>query len=300
MALARVALAAPLALDLDWQSPPGCPDRTTVHRYVQQMLRQDQTATSSLVARGGVTRIAGDRWLADVTLRSGSGVESTRSFDGPTCESVSRAAALVMALTMHPSQPPPSLDAAPNRDTRAPERSIKGRFARPAVAPALITDVGSTPLPTFGGALAAGWSPVGGVRWETFVAYWASRTGTVADRPRLGADVSLAALGLRGCYPLVDAVVSLAPCVGGGLDWFRASGFGAAMTRNASAWTANLEMSGLIMWNFNEFASIRLGVSAVVPLTRPEFVIDSPGTAGVIYRRALVAFRGTAGMELHF
>jgi hypothetical protein len=107
----------------------------------------------------------------------------------------------------------------------------------------------------------------------------------------------LAALGLRWCYPLADAVVSLAPCVGGGLDWFRASGFGALVTRNASAWMANLEASGIIMWNFNEFASLRLGVSAVLPLSRPEFVIDS---GGLVHRRALVAFRGTAGMELHF
>ncbi len=292
----RRALAAPLALELDWRSPPGCPDRVAVHRYVQEMLGRDETATSSLSVRGGVTRVAADRWLADVTLRSTSGTETTRSFDGPTCESVSRAAALVMALTMHPTDAPPP-PPAPERDTRPSARPIKGRFARPEIAAAAIMDTGSTPSTTYGGSLAAGWSPYAGIRWEAFGAYWAKRRGTVAGRPDLGADVSLAAFGLRGCYPLVDAVVSLAPCVGGGLDWFRASGFGARLPGNGSALIANIEVAGLFIWNFNEFASLRLGLSNVIPLTRPEFVIES---AGAVHRRAAVAFRATAGVELHF
>jgi hypothetical protein len=81
------------------------------------------------------------------------------------------------------------------------------------------------------------------------------------------------------------------------LDWFRASGFGARLPGNGSALIANIEVAGLFIWNFNEFASLRLGLSNVIPLTRPEFVIESAGT---VHRRAAVAFRATAGVELHF
>src|SRR5689334_10753593 len=104
LVLPAIARAAPLSLDLEWHAPSGCPDRNAVRRYVEEMLGNAEPATSSLSARGGVMRVAVDRWTADLALRSGSGSESTRSFEGPTCESVSRAAALVMALTLHPNE----------------------------------------------------------------------------------------------------------------------------------------------------------------------------------------------------
>src|SRR5882724_11527603 len=102
--LPAVARAAPPAIDLDWRAPSGCPDRATVRRYVEEMLGRD-AAASSLAARGSAQRTAADRWTADLALRTSSGADATRSFEGPSCEAVSRAAALVMALAMHPSEP---------------------------------------------------------------------------------------------------------------------------------------------------------------------------------------------------
>src|SRR5262249_14296678 len=150
-------------------------------------------------ARGGVLRVAVDRWSADLALRGASGAESTRTFEGPTCESVSRAAALVMALTMHPNEPRPESPANPQeKEIRTPARPIAGRFVRPYVAGAGTLDTGTVPAPAYGGALAVGWSPVDPWRLEAFAAYFAERTGTLADEPNLGADVQLTALGLRG------------------------------------------------------------------------------------------------------
>lgn len=294
---AVVAAAAP-ALDLEWQAPPGCPDRDAIRRYVEEMLGHAEPATSSLSARGGVSRIAVDRWSADLALRGASGSESTRTFEGPTCESVSRAAALVMALTLHPNETRAASPAIPReKETRTPARPITGRFVRPDVVSAGTLDMGTLPAPAYGAALAVGWSPVDPWRLEAFAAYFAERTGTLADQPSLGADVQLTAFGLRGCYAVVDAVVSLAPCVGGGFDWLRAHGFGARVPRDDSAFTGNVEVGAVILWNFTEFAAARLGVQTVFPLTRPEFIIEG---AGPVYRRALVALRSAAGVELHF
>jgi hypothetical protein len=293
-----VAAAAPRALDLDWQAPSGCPDRNAIRRYVEEMLGNAEPATSLLSARGGVLRVAVDRWSADLTLRGASGTESTRTFEGPTCESVSRAAALVMALTIHPNEAPAASPAnPPERETPAPARPIAGRFVHPEVAGTGVLDLGTTPGAAYGGALAVGWSPVGPWRLEAFVAYFAKRTGSLADQPNLGADLQLTAFGLRGCYAAVDVVVSFGPCVGGGFDWVRAYGFGARLPRDDSAFTGNVEVGAVILWNFTEFAAARLGAQAVFPLTRPEFIIEGAGT---IYRRAPVGFRGTAGVELHF
>jgi hypothetical protein len=299
VALPTIAHAAPLALDLEWRAPSGCPDRNTVRRYVEEMLGNTEPATSSLAARGGVSRLANDRWTADLALRSASGSESTRSFEGPTCESVSRAAALVMALTLHPNDLPQPVPNPPERDVRALERPIAGRFARPAISASVAIDDGSTPSSAIGGALTVGWSPWAAVRWEAAASYFAPRRGTYADTG-LGANVSVAAFALRGCYPVVDGVWSLAPCFGGGLDWLRASGFGARSSYDGSAFIAHAEGGGTILWNFTEFLAARVSAFGVVPMTRPEFTILVDNGSASVHRPQPVALRATLGVELHF
>ena len=297
LALPNVAFTAPLTFELDWRAPAGCPDRGVIRRYVEEMLGSTEPATSPLNARGGVARAATDRWVADVTLRGASGAETTRSFEGPTCESVSRAAALVMALTLDSNEVPPAPPPPPAKDSTTNERPIAGRFVRPEAAPSLGIDWGSTPGLAYGPTMAVGWSPFGGARWEAFGSFFFNRPGTVAGDAALGADFALAAFGVRECYPVLDAAFSLAPCVGAGIDWLRASGFGARQPGSGSAWTLTGQASGIFLWNFHQFASIRLEVGAVIPFARPEFVIDGAGT---VHRRALASIRGAAGLELHF
>ncbi len=299
-ALPSMGRAAPLSLDLEWRAPSGCPDRNAIRRYVEEMLGSAEPATSSLSARGGVMRLAVDRWTADLALRSGTGSESTRSFEGPTCESVSRAAALVMALTLHPNELPPIPQNPPERDTRAPERPIAGRFARPALGVSGAVDVGFTPSPASGGAVTFGWSPWGALRWEASGAYFLPRSGTTAANAELGANVSVAALALRGCYPLLDASLSLAPCIGGGLDWLRASGFGARSTNDNSALTTHLEAGGTILWNFTDLLALRVSGFGVVPMTQPEFTIWVANGTATVSKPAAVSLRATLGVELHF
>jgi hypothetical protein len=159
-------------------------------------------------------------------------------------------------------------------------------------------DWGSTPGLAYGPTLAVGWSPFGGARWEAFGSFFLNRPGTtLAGDALLGANFSLAAFGVRECYPVLDAAVSLAPCIGAGLDWLHASGFGAREPKTGSAWAFNAQASGIFLWNFHQFAAIRLEVGAVIPFARPEFEIEGAGT---VHRRAVAAFRGAAGLELHF
>jgi len=296
--LSSPASASPVALELAWRAAPGCPDRTTVRRYVDEMLGSAEPATSFLNARGSVLRAAPDRWIADLTLRSAAGTESTRTFEGPTCESVSRAAALVVALAIHPNELPPSPAAASSaeRDTTPSARPVVGRFRRPEAAAATALAVGSTPGPAYGVSVAFGWF-YAGIRWEPSAAYFFKGRGTLAGRESLGADFTLAALGLRGCYPVLDVAVSLAPCFGGGVDWLRGSGFGARNPDEGSAFTTNVRAGGLITWNFTDLVSARLEVEGLFSFTRPEFVIDSAGT---VYHPPGTALRGLAGLELHF
>jgi hypothetical protein len=85
--------------------------------------------------------------------------------------------------------------------------------------------------------------------------------------------------------------------LGGGVDWIRATGFGARTTRSASTWQAITTAAVLGGWDISPIISLRLEVSGALPLARPEFMVDGVGN---VYRRAPLALRSAFGLELHF
>ncbi|HEX9298282.1 MAG TPA: hypothetical protein VF881_20725 [Polyangiaceae bacterium] len=295
VALQTTAHAAAPALDLDWRAPVECPDRETVRRYVSEIVGSAEGEPAALGARGIVARAAPDRWTVDLALRTSSGVESRRSLEGPTCDSVTRAAALVMALAIHARDVPPPPVPRERETPPRPPRPVAG-LVPPSLAVQIAADVGSVPSPTYGGELGFGWM-LAGIRWEASGAYFAKQRGTVAGRDAVGADFTLAAVALGACYPLVDATVSLAPCARGGLDWVRASGFGSEAPTDGSMRGATVQAGGIFLWNLSTRLSTRLELDAVVPLVRTEFFVEGAGT---VYRRTPVGLRAAAGLEVHF
>jgi hypothetical protein len=255
---------------------------------------------SPMRVRAVVSRLAADRWTADLVLRSG-GDEHARSLEGPTCESVSEASALVIALAIHSAalaprpvaSAPASNDAQRDRASGAPHED---RSRGPLVAAAIIGDIGSLPGPDFGGEIAVG-LPLFGIRWEPFVAYFATKSGTVDTYNSMGADFALAVAGLRGCYPLVRGAIGLFPCAGGGLEWIRADGFGSRVPGHASSLGGTLRVGAIVSHALSDIVAPRVELEAVVPLWRPEFVVNGAGT---VYIEPRVAIRGALGLELHF
>ena len=301
LCLAAPALAGPPGLEIDWQAPAGCPDQAAIRRYVAQVIANTEDAASAMRARAVVSRISVDRWAADLTVRSSAGEESARSLEGPTCDAVSEAAALVIALAIHSSasaQSPVPPAAHPERETEAGPSSASqvDRDRRPLVAAGLAGDVGSLPGPAYGARLAVGWT-LAGIRWEPFAAYFARKRATVEGRDTVGADFALAAAGLRGCYSLSGRVVGLAPCLGAGLDWIGGAGFGSREPRQAANFSATVAGAWVASFHLTDMVSPRLEIEAVAALRRAQFVVSGAGT---VYTEAPVALRGAVGMELHF
>jgi hypothetical protein len=285
------ALASVPPLELNWQAPAGCPDGAAILRYIAKVVG-DTEPSLPMHARANVSRLAADRWLADLTVGTTAGEESVRTFEGPTCESVSEAAALVVALALHPGaepSPPPSFH-------RQPEPNASPDRSRGLIAAAFAGDVGTTPTPTYGAEIAVRWA-FGGVRWEPFAAYFRRQPGHLASDEKVGAQFTLIGGGVRGCFPLPGVASWLAPCLGGGLDWMRATGFGAVTPKNAAIWSSNLRAGVQASWSPSAIVTPRLEAEAVVPLARPEFVVIGGGS---VHRQAPVVLRVGVGMELHF
>src|SRR4051812_29249858 len=100
------ALASAPPLELSWQAPAGCPDGAAILHYITKVVGNAEPTPSTMRAQASIARLAADRWMADLTVQTSATDSSTRTFEGPTCEAVAEAAALVVALAMHPGTEP--------------------------------------------------------------------------------------------------------------------------------------------------------------------------------------------------
>ena len=107
--------AAPL--DLEWIAPPGCPAREAVLDDVARILgpKNTEAPIARVAARALLFRGEDARWHVVVTVSSEGAGE--RRLDASSCEEVTNAAALVLALRLDPTSfapemPPPTPPAA--------------------------------------------------------------------------------------------------------------------------------------------------------------------------------------------
>jgi hypothetical protein len=105
LALLTPGLAKATEFNLNYQAPEGCPPR---ERMLQEILARTDTArlvalrtnymfTANLVATDNGS------FLGDLTIEPKEGRPSIRTVDGPSCEEVVSALALITALTLDPN-----------------------------------------------------------------------------------------------------------------------------------------------------------------------------------------------------
>ncbi len=294
----RLLHAEERSFSVAWQAPSECPDAAALERYVDQVVGEAASGPLAVRASGSASRSADGRYSATLELDLGAGAASARELEGRDCEAVSQAAALLIALAIRARAAPTPPEPAPVQPAPAPPAPpAPARHAGPRGFLGLgpIVDFGSAPGAAFGVGLS------GGLRWprlrlEPSLAYYAPRSEAVAGRPALGADFTLATLGVRACVPLGGSVW-LGPCLGGGVDWLRGSGFGARAPRTGSAFSASARAGVLAGWDISPIISLRLELEGVLPLARPEFEVEG---AGFVYRRSRVAARTAFGLDVHF
>ncbi len=164
------------------------------------------------------------------------------------------------------------------------------------VGASFVLDSGTLPKAGYGAEILVGWARS---RFELELAgtFLAPEKANLATNSHQGANVWLAELRARACYDLLGGRLGIAPCVGGGGQWLVGDGFGSSSPETATDAIGVASFGGRAVGWITPHLAIRLGGEAVVPFTRPTFVIENGGD---VYRSSSVAGRVTLGIELHF
>lgn len=305
-------------VEIAWSAPPDCPTEAALLAETRAALR-DSTAPGHSVAARGAVRRTGDRWHVDLAVKSDQGA-GERSFDADSCTELTSAVALIVALAVDPTAapPPPAIAVIPASAAAevpkpsppaAPAPSVAAvDMPRLAVGAAGSLDVGSLPSPGAGAAVSLA-VLYRRLRVEARGHVFGGQRIIDPASPAQGVDVSLAALGGRGCFAVLatdsvgDRGLAVSPCLG--LQGMRSGGAGfsaqATSLSNAAAWLD--ATPGLLgTWNLARSFAVRLDLEGLVPLSRPRFVVVAPEgqVAGVLHRPASLGGRVDLGAELRF
>ena len=287
----KVARAEP-SLDLTWTAPPGCPDRAWMMSAVLHLVTG--SPPQALLVTGAVHEEDG-QWVVDLEL---SGAASgTRTLRASSCKSVSRGAALIVALALDPQAaalaseelarseapaapppspaPPPPPPEAPPAPARVESPGIRPIvFAGPTATRALLPDLAGELVPR-------------------------SHT-SLARVPAVGADLSLAALALRACVGHAFPWLAAHGCTALRGARIAGQGTGLAESYRQTAHVLTLEPGVLLRVPGTTRAAVELEAAPVLPLTRPDFVILSSGPSEPLFRVSSAGIRVAGAASFRF
>ncbi|WP_437735636.1 hypothetical protein [Sorangium sp. So ce1335] len=313
------APAEPRAIDLRWEAPDGCPPVDEVRSEIARLLGASEQH-QPIEVEIAVARAGGARLRLDLRIRAPSPGE--RVLRGDDCASMSRAAALIVAMSIDPdavarnaaaepaAQPaPPSAVAAPV--AAAPRPPPPAPPAPPAAArpPAaaerdlraaiwLSAHIEQALVPAVGVGLAAG----GGIR-----SGWLRADGAAGVVPSsssriagmaAGAEFRLWFLEVDACARALERPLSVYVCALGRQHWLLARGreVDEAFSRTAPIFAAGL--GALVEWRIAGPLRGEGALHAVVPLRRPRFVVEN--VEGDVYRPPAAGLSSRLGVALAF
>lgn len=324
--------AAALAPEVRWTAPAECPpaaftdalDRLLAGSPVATPIRVDATVERTP-----------DGWSIRTDFDAGPDRAGQRTFQAPSCRTVTQAAALAIAIAVDPdlldrwvpmidadpaapevppapdapepvasepvaSEPPPigPIEATKPSRTRAGEaarRESSSRW-RGLVGMAGSVDGGSLPGPGLGVVATVGVLH-GAFRGELVGSRrFATQRAAEAD-PRVGGSFTQWWVGARGCGVPRLARVELPLC--GGLEGGRTVGSGTGLSSprtSVQPWWALLVDAGLA-WPVRPWLALTARATLAVPLLRQDFTIAG---LGVVQRVGPVQGRGALGIELRW
>lgn len=316
MRLARAALAVLAVLvwpgtvwadlELSWTAPAGRPDQAAVVASVKRAVATTPPEALRVAAR---VRTEEEQWIVDLEL---SGAASgTRSVRARTCRALARATALIVALALDPQArvpdepaeepappPPPPAPEPPPAPPPPPPPPTVVRPVRPYVFAGATGERGLLPGfalgATFGGGLA--WRFVQG----DIVGQIVPTRGASLEGRSGGGDLSLLGLALRGCAGPSMRLVAVTGCVRLRGARIAAEGTGLAPDYRQTAWLLALEPGAVVRFPGAAGLAAELEAAAVVPFSRPDFVVlvnDAPTST---FRPAAVGVRVGLGATYRF
>jgi len=258
-------------------------------------------------------RASEDEFTGEITVEAGDGTATTRRVDGPHCNEVVSALALIAAVTIEatvearaaerasmvpiaPSPTRPEVD----RPARSPAADQRRAINRDWTTGARFLSMGAVaPAMLQGGAMYVGYEPPRSgfdTRLRLSMAWFPSRRFEVDGSP---AEVGWSGLRLEGCpvrLGLSDAAI-LAPCVTAGLGQLRAKGDFEAGRVSASTWV-DVGVGGELELPVYGNLTVGLQAAAIAPLTRDKLVFDGP--SAVVHEPPRVGVFLAAGIAMRF
>lgn len=328
------AQAAEPPVALEWRAPAPCPDRGAVLRRIGALLAASDTPAGVWQASAEVHGDAMSTVTARLTMQH-QGQRFSRILNAASCVEAAEAVALIVALAIDPRlRVPPAAEgsAAPGAQTAG---SVASAAPTPAALPlrerlppvgldallppplpaawrepspgtsdepparvvaAALVDVGSLPALGVGPRLGAGFDR--GAWSATLLVSWLpEQRQVIASEPARGGDVGLLGGGVRGCGRFRTPSWAWGACLGMGLERWSARGFGTARQETKHRWWGLGELRVEAEWRLSERWGIEIGLAALVPVHRPEFVLDHVGS---VHRPGPVVGRADWGPVLHF
>jgi hypothetical protein len=195
---------APLALELVWEVPEGCPSAESVRHRIGQILRGPLTKPTSAAAKGRIESLPEGRFRLSMAVRTGD-VEDVRTVDAASCGTLAEAFAVVVALAIDRSREVDGIEPPASLEHASPAAPAGEPSPEPGVAPAAQREL-PAPRP-------------------------------VASRPQLRAEVGLGAFVVWG--PLPDVSVGPNLSLGVRIDRFRFGALGAVSFQQRAAFERN-------------------------------------------------------------
>lgn len=323
--------ASPSSLDLRWDAPPSCPDREALLRRIDATLGDVALPERPPLTVRGQLRVVEPEGYA-LRLELDDGHASVRELEGPSCEELTEAAALVIAITMDPrllerlQEPPaeaaveptegsepeavptppetqtPVESAPPDPVTSEPAAAEPTPSAPPRASEPLRglarahAGIGGGPLPGPSAVVSLAFG-LGGRRWraELTATYWTPQATASPVNPSIGVRAQLWTLGANACLEPSTATLTFPLCTGVLAGALHARGTGQLQPRTvASRWVALALEPGLTWW-FRPRLGLAVRTRGHVTLARPALRTDRSGT---VFQGAPVGGALLVGLEL--
>ncbi len=297
MLASRVAHAQENAttIEVTWAAPPGCATQARVLEDVERNLGGPTRHT--LRAQVDVIESDAQTWTAKLRTEV-DGTPGERTLQASTCESLERATALVLALTVDPERAA-HISAAPPREPQKKSTPPPSPFPLQIVVG--VSGTGNTGvLPDVGiGIEGSAGVLVGPLRIEAVARdWWAQHAQSILGE---GTAIHLFDLDARGCFRgRIGARLEMDPCLAGGLIFATSDGYGESTSfHRSSSWgDVGAEfLSALSIWGP---LAIRGSIGVAVPITRPPFVLLEPQGEIQLHQASIVNGTGSLGIEARF
>lgn len=288
---ARAGSAAePLGLSLRWSAPADCPDQQTLLARVAELVGE----------RGGAQTHEPLEVLASVTPRDGGfvaelrttqrGAERTRVLEAASCNELTEASAVVIALALSPPDetaqpaplpaPTPAAPRAPVPDeAQPPDTPVRRSNTRLGTGAGVVTDFGTLAPVAVGFALGIGGRYGRYLEHGLRVSIFPNRSSTVEGHAEQGVNIGLVAAALSLCFEPFTGQLALAGCGELELGMLHVEGFGTPTRYNHDApWVA----PGLgVRVAYPERGPFRVAMTAdaLFPTEQTKFTITNLGVA---------------------